>query len=328
MSKKKDSSESGSLELLLDTMCNTFGGVMFIAISLVVIASFIPKFIKESTTEEMTLEQLEKIEDEIDGLKKKIEALSQSRSIDEKILEKYRSNPNLPLIVEYAKLKEGNLALGDKEMQFRISQQALALRLKLAKAENDRKQEDLKKITDQIVELTKKMSEEEKTLIIEIEIVKREIAACKNKEKIVYSKLEKTSKIPYFMIVGKNDIFPISDKQNIALVETEENSGKRTFHISENVSYAFIENQGKIIFTPKNGISRGDVSDLIFEAMLRGISKDERFLWAMVRDDSFPLFIKFRDFAREKGFKIYWYPVVDDSEYCLSIVKKAGYEDQ
>ena len=31
--------EESSLELLLDTMCNTFGGVMFIAISIFVIIS-------------------------------------------------------------------------------------------------------------------------------------------------------------------------------------------------------------------------------------------------------------------------------------------------
>ena len=33
--------DASSLELLLDTMCNTFGGVMFIAISLVVVISMV-----------------------------------------------------------------------------------------------------------------------------------------------------------------------------------------------------------------------------------------------------------------------------------------------
>ena len=36
---KRPNSEDSSLELLLDTMCNTFGGVMFIAISLAVMVS-------------------------------------------------------------------------------------------------------------------------------------------------------------------------------------------------------------------------------------------------------------------------------------------------
>ena len=37
MSKRSRQEEESSLELLLDTMCNTFGGVMFIAISIFVI---------------------------------------------------------------------------------------------------------------------------------------------------------------------------------------------------------------------------------------------------------------------------------------------------
>ena len=37
MSKSRE--PESSLELLLDTMCNTFGGVMFIAIALVVVLS-------------------------------------------------------------------------------------------------------------------------------------------------------------------------------------------------------------------------------------------------------------------------------------------------
>ena len=39
MKRRRKNSEESSLELLLDTMCNTFGGVMFIAISIFVIIS-------------------------------------------------------------------------------------------------------------------------------------------------------------------------------------------------------------------------------------------------------------------------------------------------
>ena len=37
--RRRSEEEDSSLELLLDTMCNTFGGVMFIAISIFVIIS-------------------------------------------------------------------------------------------------------------------------------------------------------------------------------------------------------------------------------------------------------------------------------------------------
>lgn len=328
MSSKKDSSESGSLELLLDTMCNTFGGVMFIAISLVIIASFIPKIIKETTPEEITQEQLKKIEGEITEIKAKIETLTQNRSLNENIVEKYKKNPNLPLLVKYSNLKEKNANLANDEMQFRTTIQALELRLKLTKTENDKKQAELKEITDQIEQLTRTMKDEEEKLKIEIEIAKRDIATCKNKKKIVFSKMETTMKMPYFIIIGGNDVFPISDRQHESLLETDINSGKKSFYVSDNVSSAFIESQGKVIFTPKNGICKGDASDFIFETLLKGIHKNKRFISAMVKDDSFPLFIKLRDFARDKGFEIYWYPVVDNSEYFLILTNKVDYEAQ
>ena len=45
-----------SLELLLDTMCNTFGAIMFIAISIVVISQLSTKAIKEKVPVEITEE--------------------------------------------------------------------------------------------------------------------------------------------------------------------------------------------------------------------------------------------------------------------------------
>lgn len=57
---KRAHADESSLELLLDTMCNTFGGVIFIAISLVVVISGIKSAMPESAPETPeTLRQLE-----------------------------------------------------------------------------------------------------------------------------------------------------------------------------------------------------------------------------------------------------------------------------
>ena len=48
MSKK---SLPDSLELLLDTMCNTFGGIMFIAISLILVSQMVSKKILKESAE-------------------------------------------------------------------------------------------------------------------------------------------------------------------------------------------------------------------------------------------------------------------------------------
>ena len=37
MSRRKQQNDNGSLELLLDTICNTFGGILFISLLVVIL---------------------------------------------------------------------------------------------------------------------------------------------------------------------------------------------------------------------------------------------------------------------------------------------------
>ncbi len=66
MSKKNKLPES--LELLLDTMCNTFGAIMFIAISLVIISQVTTKMIRDMQPQEVTEEYLEQMRQRIRAL--------------------------------------------------------------------------------------------------------------------------------------------------------------------------------------------------------------------------------------------------------------------
>ena len=55
---KRASSDSGSLDMLLDTMCNTFGGVCFIALMVALISATLPKGDAETAAPQVTEEQL------------------------------------------------------------------------------------------------------------------------------------------------------------------------------------------------------------------------------------------------------------------------------
>lgn len=63
MRKKNNLPES--LELLLDTMCNTFGAIMFIAISLVVISQIVTKIVHEMQPQKVDEAFLEKMRNEV-----------------------------------------------------------------------------------------------------------------------------------------------------------------------------------------------------------------------------------------------------------------------
>lgn len=86
MARNRNSVEASSLELLLDTMCNTFGGVMFIAISLVVISTYIPELVEKSTPLKSASRDVKEIREEIEKLGAKLSELKQSRSVKEKTL--------------------------------------------------------------------------------------------------------------------------------------------------------------------------------------------------------------------------------------------------
>lgn len=73
-----------SLELLLDTMCNTFGAIMFIAIALVIISKVTTKMIREMKPQEITEEYLEQLRRQIRALEE--ELLVEEQKMAEKAL--------------------------------------------------------------------------------------------------------------------------------------------------------------------------------------------------------------------------------------------------
>ena len=95
MSKKNKLPDS--LELLLDTMCNTFGAIMFIAISLVIISQVSTKLVREKNPQEITEDYLEQMrskvhelqgavaEAELEVAKRALEALGMPKEKKEKV---------------------------------------------------------------------------------------------------------------------------------------------------------------------------------------------------------------------------------------------------
>ncbi len=329
---RRDFSETGSLELLLDTMCNTFGGVMFIAIALIIISSYIPKIIDDLPDEEVTAAQLGKMEDELRTLGAAVQKMSLQRYFDEKMIEKYRNSPRLPMLQELSSLKDENSSLEKEAMRLRAEQASLNLRIRLLEDERGKKLEELQDIKIKLEEAKskqEKLKDEEERLRVEIELIKRDIACSKNRKKAVFSKLERTAKAPFFVIVDANELYPVSDGASETLAQFNPASGQKAFFINESaVSYTFIDSQHKIILSPKKGVCGGDFSDKSLDRIFSKLPRDRRFVWAMVKDDSFGAFVKIRDYLRDRNFEMFWYPVVDSSEYYLVITDKAEYEAQ
>jgi hypothetical protein len=79
-----------SLELLLDTMCNTFGGIMFIALALIIIYQLVTKQLKEMTPEEIDRKRIEQLNASIKELETEVKLRDSNIYTDSKILDLYK----------------------------------------------------------------------------------------------------------------------------------------------------------------------------------------------------------------------------------------------
>ncbi|MBR6471305.1 MAG: hypothetical protein IKS83_05880 [Victivallales bacterium] len=176
MAKKTEAFPS-SLELLLDTMCNTFGGIMFIAIALVIVTQFASKSVLDSmkkmpTPEEKAalLEQLETAREEWRETERQqrnaqlakmgirpaeMEVIRRILETREKLLTAMGEEENAEQ--RYQKARERNRRLEDQEMAYKEDEQemrdrllaiqtdvqAMERRLNAATAEKERLQREL-----------------------------------------------------------------------------------------------------------------------------------------------------------------------------------------
>ena len=76
MSRKKKIIPQDSLELLLDTMCNTFGGVMFISLLLVILISALKNNVVKENERALKGQTPEQIKVEVDSLKIKLQKIT------------------------------------------------------------------------------------------------------------------------------------------------------------------------------------------------------------------------------------------------------------
>lgn len=85
MSRRRSSEDGSSLELLLDTICNTFGGILFISLLVVILLNTTSEAVNQTPPSEMS--QLELIEAEIERKKltEQVQTLRQSVSVQESV---------------------------------------------------------------------------------------------------------------------------------------------------------------------------------------------------------------------------------------------------
>ena len=201
---KANSGDNSSLELLLDTMCNTFGAVMFIAISLLIVISMLGKVtsaiehLPETEAVKNMQDQLARLEAEYAQSRKMLDLLKP-------FAERLKNDPRREILERYFMLKSENVRLENQQKIQHLQQET-----------EEKLQQILQKKKEELAKQLKQKKELQETLAEKLEILKKTIlfisqalSTRKPESSLVFRYLQASDKAPYFILLRHGRLWRI-----------------------------------------------------------------------------------------------------------------------
>lgn len=205
----KRGNEDSSLELLLDTMCNAFGGVMFIAILLSVMVAIRPVEQDDPVPEQDPQEKIEDLQQQITKLNSELENRMKKTQEQAERLKEMNSDPRLKLIQEIALAERIH-----KEKQ--VQQKILTSKVNLIRSTL----ENLRIQTEKCIEERKSIENKVKKQKDELKDKQEQLAQLKEKidaldlKNMIFTTIVKKDETPYFIFVDSGNVWPIGPEIN------------------------------------------------------------------------------------------------------------------
>lgn len=279
MSRKTDA-DSGSLELLLDTICNTFGGVIFIAILVIVLLQMSSK--KQPTLPDTPAKsQLIRSDAEFDRLRAELE-------ITEQLAARQQKAPDMSQ---------------DRELVEQI------LRLKTAAEKLDA----LTKRRDELIATAAKQQIEINDIVTRAEEAAKELAAAETRHAVAAEALAKekaarsqTAKLPRLRETRKVEMPMFLRNGRLHSYQVRGAGGKFGFNAAECVQ----RDAGKLV-VPRAGSGAivDDANRPLLEQRLKQFDPQAHFLAVFVWPESFETFAMLRECFVRAGFEYRLFPV-------------------
>lgn len=293
----------GSMDLLLDTMCNTFGGVMFIAISMALTISLCQSRIDPEAQAEQAKETLEQLREENrqlaemrKNLDRRVENLQKKSTPGESVSNALADQvAKLEMQMKHIMRRIKELEKKKKTIAGEITRQEQDNRRKKAKAEalgKDYKKrlEELKKL---YAELQKQLEKMKKTL--------EQTSA----HSIHFARSKRTESNPYIVIIANERLYRLGTNA--------QRSGREVS----------VRREGKtLVLTPLQGEALSLLERRSPGAILPDFNHRRHFVWIIVNPDSFTSFVSFRRLMRKFNYNVHWYTA---TEYVLQLVENAEY---
>ncbi len=222
---KTNSGDNSSLELLLDTMCNTFGAVMFIAISLLVVVSMLGKVTAVAERLPET-EALHNMQEQLARLEAEYAQSQKMLNLIKPFAERLKDDPRREILERYLIIKGENSKLENK-LKIQL------LQLETEKTLNQvlqKKKETLDHETGQKKELRETLEEKVKLLKKSILFVTQSISTLKPESKLVFRHLQSSNDIPYFILLRQGRLWrigPDTDSAGRILIHPDVNCNQQ-----------------------------------------------------------------------------------------------------
>ena len=292
MSRRGRSSDAGSLELLLDTMCNAFGGVMFIAILLVILSQFIDER-EVVDTEEKTLEER----------RRRVELAAEAQRLEARLRlaradldAAFRLHANRPLLDRLEELRKENASLKESRDAAREQVKKTSAQLTELDREKERRRTERTQLDEALRRLLEKLRERDKQDV----------------RKLRMPRIRTVRKTPYWMIVKGNRLYVLHWPTRLSNIGPLNKGAVRR-----------VEHKGYVDYEPVAGGGvdlKGKWRDSReVKAILADLPSRSHILYFAVFPDSYASFRKARDFFVEKGYKDYYWLIMAPSDLKLRL---------
>ena len=201
MRKRRNSEDDSSLELLLDTMCNTFGGVMFIAIMLfVIISNLVQTKVNDPTPSP------EELYRQIESLRVILNDLQQQLELKSEELKKLKINA--------VDSRWQEILLLEKSIQQKeISLQTVTTQLAAEKLRSSLLSKEIKSIQDKQLKLQLQANE----LNLQIMRTQQQLQELRTQpdvsRQLMFKMIQPGSEDPFFMILFQDSVYPVGPWQ-------------------------------------------------------------------------------------------------------------------
>ncbi|HRU05310.1 MAG TPA: hypothetical protein P5137_05995 [Candidatus Brocadiia bacterium] len=272
-----------SLELLLDTMCNAFGGVMFLAMLLAILTQFAEA--PSAATEEARLREQAALGQQAAQLREEL-AKARAQAAAAARLHPHRAMASLletrtrqseAAAEELARAEARAAVAGQQAAEAEAARAAAEKRVEQAKGQV---RDALGAMKDQRADATRQ---------------------------IRMPQIRRLAKSPFWMIVKWNRLYMLHQPSRFSFIGAANERDVRQTRYEDYADYEPLRDRGVDLSGPWQ--QSPEVASL-----LSGVAKERQVLYFAVYPDSFTTFRAVRDFLVDKGYDYYWVMRPSDEE--------------